>query len=57
MTPDNPPLAPTLRDVGDRLLIEWPEPRPSWFPISAEAFENLVECVNDARNALEADQP
>jgi len=49
------PLAPTVRDIGGRFVIEWPDPRPAWFPITAEAFEGLIESVNDARNALESE--
>jgi hypothetical protein len=46
-------IAPLVRSVGGRYLIEWPSPRPDSFSISSELFEALVEQLNDARNVVD----
>jgi hypothetical protein len=38
--------APTVREVEGRLVIDWPNPRPYTFEISAEAFEALIARAN-----------
>jgi len=40
---------PTVREVDGRLVIDWPEPRPRQFPITAEVFENLIARANGDR--------
>jgi hypothetical protein len=35
-----------VREVEGRLVIDWPEPKPSQFPITAEAFEALIARAN-----------
>jgi hypothetical protein len=40
--------APTVRDVDGRLVIDWPDPRPYTFEITAEAFEALIARANGA---------
>jgi hypothetical protein len=37
---------PIVREVDGRIVIDWPEPKPSQFPITAEAFEALVARAN-----------
>lgn len=49
MTPAiEPPFVslPTVREVDGRLVIDWPDPRPRTFPITAEAFAALVARAN-----------
>lgn len=40
------PAAPTVREVDGILVVDWPEPRPRWFQISAEAFQLLIDRAN-----------
>lgn len=42
----NEPRAPTVREVDGRLVIDWPDPRPRSFEITAEAFEALIARAN-----------
>jgi hypothetical protein len=45
----NEPLfnaVPSVREVDGRLVIDWPDPRPSSFEITAEAFELLIARAN-----------
>ena len=44
VTPEE--TTPSVREVGGRLIIDWPEPRPRQFRISAEAFEALIARAN-----------
>ena len=37
---------PTVSEVDGRLVINWPEPQPRQFQISAEAFEMLIAHAN-----------
>ena len=37
---------PTVREVDGRLVIDWPDPRPRSFEITAEAFEALIARAN-----------
>jgi hypothetical protein len=39
-------IAPTVREVDGRLIIDWPRERPVWFAITAEAFEALIARAN-----------
>jgi hypothetical protein len=47
---DEPPSiserVPSVREVDGRLVIDWPDPRPRWFQITAEAFEALIARAN-----------
>ena len=38
--------APVVREVDGQLVIDWPDPRPAIFGISAEAFEALIDRAN-----------
>ena len=42
----NPRDVPTVREVDGRLVIDWPDPRPRSFEITAEAFEALIARAN-----------
>jgi hypothetical protein len=47
---DEPPFiserVPSVREVDGRLVIDWPDPRPRSFQITAEAFEALIARAN-----------
>lgn len=40
-----------MQDTDGLLIINWPDPRPRTFEISAEAFEELIDMVNMQRGA------
>jgi hypothetical protein len=52
MSTENEPLfnssgvAPTVREIEGRLVIDWPRERPVWFAITSEVFEALVARAN-----------
>jgi hypothetical protein len=39
-------IAPTVSVVDGTLVIDWPDPSPRSFEITAEAFEGLVDRAN-----------
>ena len=39
-------IAPVVREVNGRLVIEWPREKPIWFAITPEAFEAFVDRAN-----------
>jgi hypothetical protein len=46
-----PERVPTVREIDGRLVIDWPDPRPRSFEITAEAFEALIARANGDDNA------
>ena len=46
------PDEPIVREVEGFLEIEWPDPRPEQFPISAGLFEQLINQENQRRSLI-----
>lgn len=53
---DRDPLrrTPTVREVDGRLVIDWPNPKPRSFEITAEGFQELVDRVNGEYSPVDA---
>ena len=52
VAPTFPPEGPVVREVGRRIVVEYPAGRPEWFACSPAVIEGLVDEVNRLRTAL-----